>query len=404
MFREILQSLSSHKGRTLVAVLTVAWGVFMLVMLLGTGRGLQNGVELQFADDAVNTIWVHSGKTRIPHAGIPKDTPIQFHTSDYELLKEAVPFENRISGSFKPDYQRTVTFGRKFAAFEILGVLPDHLRIEKASIRAGRFLNSLDVQNKRKVVVIGEQVKKTLFGKSKAVGEYLLVEDIPYMVIGVFSDTSDRARNALMYLPLSTAQSVYNNSPEIDEFLLSINDPAYESSKIAETKIRQALHARHNIHPDDRNAVQTYNNLDTYKKVTDLFFWIGVFVALVGVGTVITGLLTVSNIMLVSVSERRNEIGVRKAIGATPASITAMIVFESFAISVAAGALGMTLGLGLLELLQATIEANEYMYQPEVDPWVILVVMAIIVVAGTLSGYLPAKNAAAISPREALIG
>ncbi len=399
--QEVTQSLLTHKARTALAVLTVAWGVFMLVLLLGAGRGLQNGVELEFKDDAVNSIRVYTGTTTIAHEGHPRGRKIRFDNEAFSTLQRNVDALDRSTARFYPR-DLTISYGGEQAAFSIRAVHPEHVYLEKTQITAGRFINEIDIGNKRKVAAIGAIVAERLFAGETAVGKDILLGEIYYRVVGVFSDSGRRSEEEIIYLPISTAQLLYSGGERIHQMMYTVGDVSYEESEASVEQTRQLLADRYRFSSQDKRAVRIYNNLDEYKKITDLFFWVRVFVAVVGVGTIFTGMLAVSNIMMISVAERRVEIGIRKALGATPASITRLVVIESLLITSVAGYLGLLVSIGLLEVLKAVVPENEYLYQPDVNTALVLSVTVLIVVAGTLSGYLPARKAASISPVEAL--
>lgn len=385
-------------------MLTVAWGIFMLVLLLGAGRGIQNGVELEFRDDALNRLWIGAGRTSVDYKGLPSGRGIWFTNDDYTQIDAKVDHVDKITGRFFSDGNNLITYGGTQAPFEVRGVHPDNLFLEKTIISHGRYLNDLDIEERRKICVIGAQVAARLFenGPDDALGKTLRINNSSFVVVGVFNDLGNRREEERLYVPITTAQLLSGAANELDELLYTVGDASYQQSKQSEQQVRELLSRRHKISPDDKRALKIYNNLDEYKKITDLFYWVRVFVAVVGVGTVLTGILAVSNIMVISVSERRREIGIRKALGAPPGSITRLIVFESLLLTAAAGYLGLIASIGLLELLKATIEENEYMYQPDVSSVVIVSVTVLVVLAGTLAGYLPARRAAAISPVEAL--
>jgi len=401
--REIADSLRTHKTRTALAVLTVAWGIFMLVLLLGAGRGLQNGVELQFRDDAVNSIRVYQGKTTIDYKGLPRGRSIRYSNEDYRLLRGSVDHVDKLTARYYIGGENPVSYAGRQAAFDLRGVHPDHLYLEKTIITAGRYINELDLAERRKVCVIGAQVQARLFEESQnAIGELIQIGSNPCRVIGVFTDTGSRGEEETIYMPVSSAQLLYGEPDRIHQLMYTVGEASYQESKDSERQVREMLAQAHSFSPQDERAARIYNNLDEYKKVTDLFYWVRVFVAVVGVGTVLTGILAVSNIMVISVSERRREIGIRKAIGATPASITRLVVMESVILTSVAGYLGLLASLGLLELLKATVPENEYMYQPDVNTFVVVAVTVLVIASGTLAGYLPARRAAAIDPVEAL--
>jgi len=402
LLQEITQSLRTHKTRTVLAVLTVAWGVFMLVLLLGAGRGIQNGVELQFRDDAVNSIRVYRGKTTVAHAGLPRGTSIKFDNQDYQRVRLHGTEVDKITSRYYPGGQLSTSYKGQSASYDIRAVHPDHLYLEKTQVVRGRFINELDLVERRKVCVIGKQVEQALFGDTPALGKHLLLGDFSYRVVGIFSDDGGQREEETIYLPITTAQLVYGAAQKINQLLYTVGDASYEQSKASEVDTRRLFADRYGFAVEDERAVRIYNNLDEYKKITDLFYWIGVFVTVVGAGTVLTGILAVSNIMVISVAERRREIGIRKALGATPASITRLIVAESLILTSVAGYLGLLSSIGLLELLKSTIAENEYMYQPDVSTTVVVAVTLLVVFAGTVAGYIPARRAASINPVEAL--
>lgn len=401
-WQEIAQSLRTHKTRTALAVLTVAWGVFMLVLLLGAGKGIQNGVELQFRDDAVNSIRVYQGKTTVAHQGHPRGRSIKFGNDDFDRLNDNLDVADRITARYYPGGDSIVTYQNRTSSYDIRAVHPDHLYLEKSIITEGRFINELDIRERRKVAVIGVKVVEGLFEDEAVLGESIAINASTYRVVGIFRDEGGRSEQEKIYLPVSTAQLVYGAGSRVHQLLYTVGDASWEESKASEQLTRELLADRHNFAVSDERAVRIYNNLDEYQKVTDLFFWIRVFVAIVGAGTVLTGILAVSNIMVISVAERRREIGIRKALGATPAAITRLIVAESLIITAIAGYLGLLASLGLLELLKATIVENDYIYQPDVNTPVVAAVTLLVVFAGTLAGYLPARRAAAVNPVEAL--
>ena len=402
LLQEIAQTLRTHKTRTALAVLTVAWGVFMLVLLLGAGRGIQNGVELQFKDDAVNSVRVYQGKTTIAHEGLPRGSRIRFNNQDYDTVRTQGTEVDRITARYYPGRDLNASYNGESASYDIRAVHPDHTYLEKTRITRGRFINQFDLDDRRKVCVIGRRVKEALFGDAQALGEHMLIGEIPYRVVGIFRDDGGQREEETIYLPVTTAQLVYGAAQKINQLLYTVGDASYEQSKQSEADTRALLAERHGFSDDDKRAVRIYNNLDEYQKITDLFYWIRVFVAVVGAGTVLTGILAVSNIMVISVAERRREIGIRKALGATPASITRLIVTESLILTSVAGYIGLVLSIGLLEVLKRTIAENDYMYQPDVNNMVVISVTLLVIVAGTLAGYLPARKAALINPVEAL--
>ena len=217
LLQEIAQTLRMHKTRTALAVLTVAWGVFMLVLLLGAGRGIQNGVELQFRDDAVNSIRIYGGKTTIAHEGLPRGTRVRFDNRDFDRVRTRAAEVDRITARYYPGRDLTASYGGQSASYDIRAVHPDHQFLEKTEIVDGRFINNIDLEDKRKVCVIGQRVQQALFGDTDALGEYLKIGDIAYRVVGIFTDDGGQREEETIYMPVTTAQLLYGAGQRINQ-------------------------------------------------------------------------------------------------------------------------------------------------------------------------------------------
>jgi len=399
---EILDSLRKNKLRNLLTALSVAWGMFMLVILLGAGRGLQNGVEWEFRHEAVNSIFVGSGLTSIPYKGRRPGRDIAFKNADYEVLPRAIPKIDQITGRFYLWGEYTVSHRGKHSAFDIRGVHPHHQHLEKTVMVEGRYLNALDIAERRKVAVIGSLVKDFLFEKRDAIGELINIRGLQYTVVGVFQDAGGEAQLRQIFVPISTAQLIYNAPQRIHHLWFTIGDADVEESRAIAEKTHTLMAARHQFSLEDRRAVRVTNNFEQYVRMTRVFTWIRVFVWVVGIGTLLAGIVGISNIMLISVAERTKEIGIRKALGATPASIIGMIMAEAVLITAAAGYCGLVAGVGCIELAARFLPELPFLRDPDVDLRVALVATAIIVLAGALAGFFPAWRAARVSPIAAL--
>lgn len=398
---EIYQTIVAHKLRTFLTLLTVSWGIFMLVLLLGAGRGIQNGVERQFRDDAINSIWVYRGKTTMPFEGHPRGRQIQFTNTDYESIHDIAGVEH-ITSRYYLSRQFSVSYRDKYASFDVRSSHPDHQYLEKTIVVNGRFLNDIDIEQRRKVAVIGVKVRDALFGNKDSVGHYIKINSSQYKVVGVFEDKGGRSEVEKIYIPISTAQMVYGAADRVHQIMFTVGNTDYEGSQNISQSVKTALANRHRFDVKDERAVRLWNNLKEYQKIMDLFYWVRVFVWVIGIGTVFTGILAVSNIMVISVKERTREIGIRKALGATPSSIVGTIVRESLLVTAVAGYLGLIASLSLLEFLKQVIPENDYIYQPDVDMPVVLLVTALVIVAGTVAGFIPAWRAARVDPITAL--
>ncbi len=401
-WREVLDVLGRNKLRTGLTALSVAWGIFMLVLLLGAGNGLRHGVEYDFRDDATNSIWIRQGKTSLPFEGHAPGRPVNFEMSDIAAIRRDVAGLDHMSGRYYLRGGFPVSRGNKSASFDIRGCHPDHQYLERTSILAGRFINDLDVSERRKVAVIGPTVKSVLFGASDPLGEIINIRGVNYTVIGVFEDQGGQGELRRIYIPISTAQLVYHGGDRVHQIMYTTGAASLDESQAMAKRSRQVLAERHHFNPEDRRAVQISNNLAQFRKLMDIFDWVRTFVWVVGVGTLFAGIVGVSNIMIISVQERTLEIGIRKAIGATPGSIIGMILTEALLITSVAGYVGLTAGVALVEAVRRNLPENDYVRNPTVDVRVAVVATLLLIGAGALAGVLPALQAARVRPVVAM--
>ncbi len=402
--QEIFATLQRNKLRTALTALSVAWGMLMLVVLLGAGRGLQNGAAYEFRDDAVNSLWLYPGKTTLPFAGRGPGREVKLMNDDYDAIQRSVPGVEHITARFYLFGEFVVSYGAKHSAFDIRGTHPGHQYLEKTIITAGRFLNDADLSERRKVCVLGSKVVDFLFGKQDPLGEYLKIRGVSYKVVGVFEDVGGEAELKKIYVPITTAQLVYNQPGRVHQIMFTIgNASVAQSRQLAESLVRFVA-ARHGVSPDDRRALHVQNNVEEFERVNSVFVWIQVFVWIVGIGTLLAGIVGVSNIMLISVKERTREIGIRKALGATPWSIITLVIGEAIIVTAIAGYCGLILGIFVVELAARYMKDVPYMRQPEVDLRVALIATGLLVFSGALAGFFPARHAANINPIQALRG
>jgi putative ABC transport system permease protein len=400
--REVLEVLGRNRLRTALTALSVAWGIFMLVLLLAAGNGLRHGVEYDFRDDAQNSIWIRQGKTSVPFRGQGPGRPINLDDTDIEALEREVAGIEYMSGRFYVRGALPVSRGSKSATFDVRGCHPDHQYLEKTIMLSGRFIDELDIAGRRKVAVIGPSVKEALFGKMDPLGEVINVRGVNYTVVGVFEDQGGQGELRRIYIPISTAQLVYHGANRVHQIMFTTGAASLAESEHMAKRSREVLAERHDISPLDRRAVQISNNLVQFRKLMDIFDWIRSFVWVVGVGTLIAGIVGVSNIMIISVQERTLEIGIRKALGATPWSIIRMVLTEALLLTASAGYAGLTAGVAVVELLGRYLPANDYLRDPTVDVRVGLVATLLLVVTGALAGFLPAWHAARVRPVVAM--
>lgn len=400
-WQEIFSTIRKNKLRTFLTGFSVAWGIFMLMILLGSGNGLQNGIEYQFKSDATNTLWLWNGTTIKPYKGMQAGRQINFTNEDYDYVKKMIPGVKEISARYFLWQNRIVSYKKEYGSFDLLCVHPDMQVIENPTLIEGRFLNETDLQKNRKVAVIGMPVKKALFkNRENPLGELIKVNGVLFQVVGVFTDQYERDEQRI-YLPISTTQMIFGGGNRIHNLTLTTDLSPTESVQL-EKNLREKLAQRHRFDKDDMGALYIGNRLKEYKQFQNLFLGIKIFVGIIGLFTIIAGIVGVSNIMIIVVNERTKEIGIRKAIGATPWSVILMIVLESVVITAMAGYIGLVAGIGLLELISAHMPATEFFRNPEVDFSVGVSATLILVLAGVIAGFFPALRAARIKPVLAL--
>jgi putative ABC transport system permease protein len=295
-----------------------------------------------------------------------------------------------------------VSYGPKHASFNILGVHPDHRFLEKTLITRGRYLNDNDLRDKRKVAVIGSKVREILFGDDDPVGKYVSVRGLAYQVVGEFEDVGGEAELRKIYVPISTAQLVYNQPDVIHQLVFTVGDATVEQSQQIAEQTRAMLAQSHGFATSDRRALRVGNNLEQFSRLTGVFRWLRVFVWVVGVGTLLAGIVSIGNIMLISVAERTKEIGVRKALGATPGAIVRMVLGEAVVLTAVSGYLGLLAGIGVVQLVATKFPEAPFFRQPSVSLDVALSATALIIAAGALAGFFPAYRAARVNPTIAL--
>lgn len=408
---EIWVSLARNKVRTALTAFGVFWGLFMLMAMLGSGNGLANGVETMFAGTATNSFFVWARRTTEPYRGLPAGRNLQMDNADFQALKQQLPEAATIAprnqlGGFRGG--NNVTRGQKAGAFSLMGDYPEIRRVQALKILDGRFLNRLDLNERRKVAVIGTRVREVLFARGEEpVGDSIQVNGVYFTVIGVFDtyqtgEQGDRDDQTI-YVPFSTFQYAFNFGDRIGWMAVTSRDGIPAS--VVEAKALTILKARHRVAPDDDRAFGHWNLEEEFDRLHNLLAGIRSLVWIVGIGTLAAGVIGVSNIMLIIVRERTKEIGVRRAIGASPAAITGQIVLEAVLLTATAGAVGLMLGVALLEGVNALLASgggNPMFSHPGVDLAAAVRALSILVAAGVLAGLMPAWRALQIQPVEAL--
>ncbi len=399
---EIVHNIRNNKLRVLLTGLSVSWGIFMLILLLGSGYGIENGVRRAFAQDAVNSLWVHSGQTSLPYKGLRQGRIIQFRNKDLEDLAGGVEEADLISARLYLRENNTIRYQDRSSSFTVMGIHPDYQKIENIRMLTGRRLHRRDLEQVRKTAVIGKVVRAELFPDAPAVGRYIQINGIPFLVVGVFHDPGDNRQEETIFIPISTTQKVFSGTDRIHNMALTVNADDVEASLAVERKILHRLAARHQFDAKDERAVFFYNTFREYAKYMKLIKNVRTFIWIIGIGSIVAGIVGISNIMLITVKERTREIGIRKAMGATPAAIIDMVLTEAVLTTLVFGILGLAAGIMLLAALSRLITNVDYFYNPEVNVWVAFGAMGLLVLSGALAGIYPARKAAMIRPVEAL--
>ncbi|PLW93867.1 MAG: hypothetical protein C0591_13790 [Marinilabiliales bacterium] len=402
-WQEIFSTIRKNKLRTALTGFSVAWGIFMLVVLLGSGYGLENGVKREFQGDAVNYISINSGVTSTAYKGMKAGRRIRFTNEDREIMDKIQYVEKSSSRTFLFQENNTISYKNEYGTFDIFAISPEYRDVEILTMTSGRFLNQKDITDYRKSVVLGRLVYEALFkGGEEAVDKYVKVSGVPFKVVGVFDDPGQDRDVRRIYIPVSTAQRVFNMGNNIRNVCLMLGEADIQQSHQVVEDVKQQMSERHKFAPEDSRALFIFNSIENYKQFMDLFAGIRFFIWIIGVGTIIAGIVGVSNIMMIVVKERTKEIGIRKALGATPRTIISLILQESILITAFAGYIGLVAGVGLLELVSNLIPAHDYFANPEININIAVAATVLLVLAGAIAGYVPAKKAASVKPVVAL--
>jgi putative ABC transport system permease protein len=405
-WQEIFEAISKNRLRTFLTGVSVASGIFILVILLGAGKGLQNGIEKQFERDAAGIIEVWSGTTTKEYKGLNPGRQIQYRDADFNQSVQKFDDKLDMRASTYNFWGAPFSYGKESGSYQYRGVTPDYGAIENLNIVQGRYVNSSDLANNEKVACIGMKIKTDLFKDKDALGKEIIINGINFKVVGIFTDPGGEREEARAYLPLTTVQRAFGGGDKISNLFFTMKktndyDEALAQSKKFTQDLKNLLKSRNMVAPEDDGGVGVYNSVEDAKQFYDLNLYIRLFFWWVGICTIIAGVVGVSNIMLIIVKERTKEIGIRKALGASPFSIISMILHESIFITTIAGFVGLLASLLLLEFVGPMVQ-SEYFQHPEVDFSVALTTLALLVFAGALAGFFPAYRAAKIKPIVAL--
>ncbi|AFM06144.1 ABC-type antimicrobial peptide transport system, permease component [Bernardetia litoralis DSM 6794] len=413
-WQEIFFTIQQNKLRTFLTAFGVFWGIFMLVFMLGAGSGLENGVKQEFAGFASNALFVWSRKTKIPYNGLQAGRRFQYTLSNVEALKKKVTeievVAPRIEVGTVP-----MSYGTKYASYSMRGETPELTQINAKIMMAGRFLNQMDIDEKRKIAVLGQSVAKELFGTetvennpNEIIGKYFKARNVFFQIVGVSKEVrvGNRAQEEeeAVFIPITTAQQIFNMSDRIDWFVCTLN-PKADAIEI-EKEVKLTLAGYHSVSPLDFSAIGSWNTSKEFQKFDTIFIAIRGFIWFVGIFTLLAGIIGVGNIMIITVKERTREIGVRKALGATPNSIISLILQEAIFLTALPGYIGLVTGTVVVftvNTLLKTMQAENQFFANPVIQWQVAVgALTLLVISGIIAGLIPAILAAKVNPIEAL--
>lgn len=411
-WQEIINTLKKNKIRSILTAFGVFWGVFMLIVMLGSGKGLENGVTNDFSGFATNSVFLWSRITTKPYKGFPAGRTFNFNNQDTEAIYRNIPQieflapRNQLNNNANSN---NVVYGLKTGTFSVYGDYPDLRKINLMDIIKGRFVNSLDIRDRRKIAVIGERVLNELFEASEnPIGKYIRVKGVYFKVVGVYrskdKDDPDERRSKAVIIPFTTFQKAFNYGDYVGWY--SMTAKKGHSADQLRKDVMFMLANRHSVNPDDERAFGHWNFEEEYLKITRLFVSIRFLIWFVGVFTLTAGVIGVSNIMLIVVKERTKEFGIKRAIGAAPSNIIIQIILETIFLTSISGYLGLVFGVGVIETVSYLLEkfnANSTMFaNPEVDFQIAITALVVLIVSGALAGLVPAKRAVSIKPVDAI--
>lgn len=406
-WQEIFETIRKNKLRTFLTGISVASGVFILVILLGFGQGMENGIRKEFEADATNRIWVWTRVTTKEYKGLNPGRRIQLSNEDFTnlntLYKDEIEFKSdlfRVRGA-------TINYKEESVSYGINGISPNYQQIENQSLVLGRYINYADLQSNNKVIVISRKIQKELLKDvENPLNEYVQLSGINFKIIGIYTDAGGEREENRVFIPITTAQNIFNGANKLANLGFTVKpeenfEKALATSNLFADNIKKYLQKSHIVAPNDTSAINVHNAINEAKRFYTLTSNIAAFFWFVGICTIIAGVVGVSNIMLIIVKERTKEIGIRKALGAKPWSIIGMILQESIFVTGVSGFAGLILSMALLEVVGPNIEVD-YVLNPSVNFSMAFTMVIVLIVAGALAGFIPAWKAAHIQPVKAL--
>lgn len=414
VLQEIFATLKYNKLRTALTGLSVSWGIFILIILLGAGNGLKNGVVSNFSSRAKNTVEVWARKTSMPYKGLQSNRSLNLTEKELQILQNEVPESETETGII--NHSSDITFQKESNSYSIMGVHPSYATMYNLEFTTGngRFINNLDIKQKNKIIVLDRKIEKELFGEKSSIGKMVKVGSTIYQVVGV-NTREERWEDPNAYIPFTTAQAIYNPNKKFRKIAFTTKGlETKESNEVFEEELKKKMSGTMLFDPKDNAALWINNTKEDYLQTMKIFNGLNIFIMIVGIFTLIAGIVGVSNIMLVSVKERKREIGIRKAIGASPGSILRSVVLEAIIITTIFGYLGMMMGIGVTEIVNFIMEKGtstpadsdglqmSVFKNPSVPLVYVFVSTLILIVSGVIAGYIPARKATKIKPIEAM--
>ncbi len=409
-WKEILEVLSSNMLRTVATAFGVGWGIFILIILLAAGKGLENGIRQDFNGVATNTMFMWTETTTVPFEGLPEGREFNFKLEDVELLRRNVPELRIISprNRLRQSEGDNVIRGTETGSYRVYGDYPEIIEQNPVYVAHGRFFNHNDINEKRKVVVIGDGIRQDLYEEDEeAIGTYLKISGVNFMVIGTYkektSDGGGQNSEREIFMPFTTFSQAFNRADNVGWMAITAKDGS-SISELSEKIILTVKQSR-KVHPDDKRAIGFFDLYEQFNRVESLFGALSFIAYFVGILVLISGIIGVSNIMLIVIKERTKEIGIRRALGENPWSIKLQILMESIFLTIISGMVGIIFGAlfiyGINALLDSVGHVDMFL-NPSVSLGVVLVALLILVVSGLLAGFIPANSAIKVRPIEAL--
>ena len=410
-WQEIFGSIQKNKVRTIITVIGVLWGIFIYITLSGSAKGLDNGFEREFENIAMNSMFVWAQSTSLPYEGFKTGRNPQLKLKDAQTLRNNVPeiqfiAPRNVRGVFDGTSGSQIIRGTKSGTYNVYGDFPEYTKIATKKIyNGGRFINQSDIDDARKVCVIGERTQKELFeADEEPVGKFVRIDDIYFQIIGVhkYVQGGGFESDGDVFIPFATFRKLYNTGENVEWFTIA----AYDDADViqVEKDVKQTLKRIHRVSPKDERAFGSFNLGEVFNRIMGFARGMTFLSLIVGIATIIAGVIGIGNILLISVKERTKELGVRRALGATPAEVRMQIILESVFLTTVAGIFGIVLGAFVLAGINAgTANLEDFPYtNPTVPISFVLGALSIMVSLGTLIGLIPAQRAVSIKPIDAL--